>query len=58
MKENINVDERKETIKDFFKKLHLQRRKWRHDSRNAICWSFYGLKLLTKVKFNKCTPII
>ncbi len=23
------------------KKLHFQRKKWKHDSRNALCWSFY-----------------
>ncbi len=28
-------------IKDFLKKLHCQRRKWRHDNKNALCWSFY-----------------
>ncbi len=21
--------------------MHFQRKKWRHDSRNALCWSFY-----------------
>jgi len=28
-------------MKQNMKKLHLQRRKWKHDSRNALCWSFY-----------------
>ncbi len=36
---NINVDEREERISENFKKLHFQRRKWKHDSRNALCWS-------------------
>jgi hypothetical protein len=28
-------------MKENLKKLHFQRKKWRHDSRNALCWSFY-----------------
>jgi len=28
-------------MKKILEKLHLQRRKWKNDSRNALCWSFY-----------------
>ncbi len=36
----INVNEGEERINENFLKLHLQRKKWKHDSRNALCWSF------------------
>ncbi len=41
IEENINANEREEKMKEILKKLHLQKRKWRHDSINALCWSFY-----------------
>jgi hypothetical protein len=28
-------------MKKFFEKLHLHKRKWKHDSINALCWLFY-----------------
>jgi hypothetical protein len=40
-KENINANEGKGKMKEHLKKLHFQRKNWRHDSRNALCWSFY-----------------
>ncbi len=40
-KESINGDEAEERINENFFKLHFQRRKWRHDNRNSLCWSFY-----------------
>ncbi len=40
-KENVNVDEGKEKLKEILKILHFQRKKWKEDSRNALCWSFY-----------------
>jgi hypothetical protein len=30
-----------EKIMEILKKMHLQIRKWKYDSRNALCWSFY-----------------
>ncbi len=39
-KKYVNVNEREEKMKEFFKNLHLQRSKWRHDIRNALCCSF------------------
>ncbi len=41
IKENINANEGEEIMKENFKILHLHKIKWRHDSRNALCWSFY-----------------
>ncbi len=41
IEENSNVNEREEKMKEILKKLHLHIRKWKHDSRNALCWSFY-----------------
>jgi hypothetical protein len=41
IEETTNVDEREEKMKENLKNLHFQRKKWRHDSRNALCWSFY-----------------
>ncbi len=41
IEENINANEREEKMKENWKKLHLHIRKWRHDNRNALCWSFY-----------------
>ncbi len=41
-KGSIDVNEGKEKKK--LKKLHFQRKKWRHDSRNALCWSFCCVK--------------
>jgi hypothetical protein len=40
-KKNVNVNEWKEKIKESLKILHFERKKWREDSRNALCWSFY-----------------
>ncbi len=40
-KKSVNVDEGKEKIKEILKTLHFQRKKWREDGRNALCWSFY-----------------
>ncbi len=40
-KKNVNVDEGKEKIKEILKILHFQKKKWREDGRNALCWSFY-----------------
>jgi len=40
-KKNVNVDEGKEKIKENLKILHFQRKEWREDSRNALCWSLY-----------------
>jgi hypothetical protein len=34
IEENINANEREEKMKEILKKLHLQKRKWRRDSRN------------------------
>jgi hypothetical protein len=34
---NINVKEGEKRINEYLKKLHLQRRKWKHDSKNALC---------------------
>jgi hypothetical protein len=36
----MNANEGKENY-IYMKNVHFQRKKWRHDSRNAICWSFY-----------------
>ncbi len=41
IEENINANEREEKMKEILKKLHLHIRKCKHDSRNALCWSFY-----------------
>jgi hypothetical protein len=40
-KKNVNVDEGKEKIKEILKILHFQRKDWKEDSRNALCWSLY-----------------
>ncbi len=40
IEESINADEGEKKIKKNFKKLHLQRKKWKHDNRNALCWYF------------------
>jgi hypothetical protein len=37
----INTNEGEFFFKENFFKLHFQRRKWRHDNKNALCWSFY-----------------
>ncbi len=41
LEESINIDEGEGIIKENLKNFHFQRKKWRHDSRNALCWSFY-----------------
>jgi hypothetical protein len=40
-KESINTNEGEKRNKENFLKLHLQINKWRHDNKNALCWSFY-----------------
>jgi hypothetical protein len=37
-KRSINVNEGNKKKK--LKILHFQRKKWKHDSRNSLCWSF------------------
>jgi hypothetical protein len=38
IKESINANE---GGKKNLKNLHFQRKKWKHDNRSAVCWSFY-----------------
>jgi hypothetical protein len=37
-----------EKMKKKLKKLHLQIRKWKNDSSNALCWSFYCLIIISQ----------
>jgi len=46
-------------MKDNFKKMHVQRNKWKSQNRNATCWAFYYVNNNKEinVKFpqtNKC----
>ncbi len=41
IEKNIYVNGGEKRIKENLKKLNLQISKWRHDDRNALCWSFY-----------------
>ncbi len=40
LEESINANEGEKNEKKL-KKLHLQRRKWKNNSKNALCWSFF-----------------
>ncbi len=58
VEKNINANERGK-LKKKLKKIHFQKRKWKNDSSNALCWSFYCVNDTKKMdikcfQFMKC----
>ncbi len=44
-------------MKEKLEKLHFQRKKWRHDSKIALCWSFYCVNNNKRVDV-KCSQLM
>ncbi len=47
-------------MKENLKKIHFQKKKWRDDSRNALCWSYYCVNnnTLVDVKYSQLMTCI
>jgi hypothetical protein len=58
IEENINANEREKWIKENWFKLYLHKRKWAHDKRNALCWSFNCVNYDNKSMDVKCFQLM